>query len=78
MLHSLIRVDEVFGTVLKLTRLDRGLSQEKLAIQANISRAYISQLERGLKDPSLFIIVKLSNALKIKPSVFIYHVEHSL
>ena len=75
---SLVRVDEIFGTVLKAKRLGSGFSQEKLAIEANMSRAYISQLECGLKDPSLFTIIKLSDALKIKSSKFIYDVEQNI
>jgi transcriptional regulator with XRE-family HTH domain len=70
-------IDKEFGKVLKKKRVRRGLSQEKLAEYSNLTRAYISQLENGSKDPSLFTIVKLSLALKIKPSVFIDEVEHS-
>ena len=70
-------IDNEFGKVLKKRRIRRGVSQEKLAKDSNLTRSYISQLENGNKDPSLFTIVKLSQALKIKPSVFIDEVEHA-
>ena len=75
---NLTNLEDAFGKILKLRRLRRGFSQDRLAIESNLTRAYISQLECGIKNPSLFTIVKISNALKVKPSVFIDHVEHSL
>ena len=42
------------------------------------SRAYISDLEMGKKDPSLFTVFKLADALKLKPSVLIDEVESTI
>lgn len=49
-----------------MVRLRRrlGISQEELAFRAEVHRTYISQLERGLKSPTLNMILKLSRALK--------------
>ncbi len=47
------------------------LSQEQLGLKSGLSRPYISELEMGKKDPSLFTIFKLADALKVKPSFFI-------
>ena len=44
-------------------RLARGLSQEKLAVDAGIDRTYVSRLERGLENPSVAVLEKLSRAL---------------
>ena len=74
----LTKVDDAFGRSLKTLRLEKLLSQEDLAIASNLSRAYISDLETGKKDPSLFTIFKLSRGLKIKPSALIAKVEHIL
>jgi transcriptional regulator with XRE-family HTH domain len=78
MISNLGNLDDAFGKILQLRRLRRGFSQERLAIEANLTRTYISQLEYGIKNPSLLTIVKISNALNVKPSVFIDHVEHYL
>lgn len=74
----LTKVDDAFGRSLKTRRLEKLLSQEDLAIASNLSRAYISDLETGKKDPSLFTVFKLSHGLKIRPSAFIAEVEHLL
>ena len=34
-------------------RLERGLSQEALAVDAEIDRTYVSRLERGLENPTV-------------------------
>lgn len=41
----------------------RRLSQEKLALECDLDRTFISLLERGLRQPSLTTIVALSGAL---------------
>ena len=74
----LTKVDDAFGRSLKNRRLEKLLSQEDLAIASNLSRPYISDLETGKKDPSLFTVFKLSRGLKIKPSALIAEVEHIL
>jgi len=77
-LISLTKVDDAFGRSLRKRRLAKLLSQEDLAIASNLSRAYISDLETGKKDPSLFTVCKLSSGLKIKPSVLIDEVEDTI
>lgn len=54
-----------FGNTLRLARQSAGLSQEELAERAGLHRTYISQLERGLKSPTLDIIVSLATSLKL-------------
>jgi transcriptional regulator with XRE-family HTH domain len=45
-------------------RVDRGLSQEALAVDASIDRTYVSRLERGLENPSVAVLEKLAIALE--------------
>lgn len=40
--------DETFGNLVKETRLGMGFSQSKLAEKADVSRNYLSQIERGI------------------------------
>lgn len=56
---------ELFGRRLRELRKERGLTQEALAEEADLSGNYISDLELGLKVPSLTILVRLSKALDI-------------
>lgn len=40
-----------------------GLSQEALALSAEVDRTYVSQIERGIGNPSLLILCKLCDVL---------------
>lgn len=48
---------------IKAARLQAGLSQEALALASDVDRTYVSQLERGVANPSLLILVRLARAL---------------
>ena len=67
---SLSRMDlrDVFATNLRRLRNDKGLSQDDLAYEAEVSRSYLSQLEKGAFYASLKIIGRLAEALEIEPA----------
>jgi transcriptional regulator with XRE-family HTH domain len=48
---------------IKQTRRRLGLSQEALALQAEVDRTYVSQLERGIANPSILILHRISTVL---------------
>jgi len=75
-LISVTKLDNSFGRSLRKRRLAKSLTQENLGLESNLSRAYISDLEMGKKDPSLFTIFKLATAMQLRPSVLIAEVEH--
>ncbi|OWP61523.1 transcriptional regulator [Hymenobacter amundsenii] len=64
-----------FGLVIKEIRKSQGLSQESLATEANLDRAFISQVENGHKQPSLLTIFRLADALKLSVSELLKQVE---
>lgn len=64
-----------FGKVLRERRKLAGLTQEKLALEADIQRNYVSLIERGVHQPTINIIFKLATALKCQPSALIADVE---
>lgn len=43
-----------------------GLSQEELAFECDIDRTYISKVERGIANPSLLILSKISVVLGVE------------
>lgn len=55
---------EVFGARLRELREQRGESQRSLAELIGSAHVYISEMERGLKVPSLTTILRLAVALK--------------
>jgi transcriptional regulator with XRE-family HTH domain len=52
--------EAIFGERIRELRIERGISQEKLAELAGLHRNYIGHLERGEKTASLDVIVRLS------------------
>lgn len=57
-----------FGRVLRRWRVARGLTQEELAARANTASVYISDLERGVYNPTLAVVFELARALEVDPS----------
>jgi transcriptional regulator with XRE-family HTH domain len=64
-----------FGRVLRTLRKERGLSQEELALEADLQRNYVSLIERGINQPTVTTIFKLALAPKVRPSEVIARVE---
>ncbi len=54
-----------FGRRIREERKKLGLTQEKLAEDVNLSTAYIRQIERGERSPTLENIVAISNRLSV-------------
>lgn len=61
-------IREVFALNLRRIRSDRNMSQDDLAYDAEVSRSYLSQLEKGAFYASLRIIERLAKVLKIDPA----------
>jgi len=68
-------IDEAFARVLRRLRVQKGLSQEALGEEADLHRTYVSQLERGLKSPSLRTFHRIAKALDISISELMSLVE---
>lgn len=61
-------IRERFGFAVKLRREELGLTQEDLADRASIHRTYLSDIERGSRNPSLINIERLAQALSVSLS----------
>ena len=61
----------VFATNLRRLRREKGLSQDVLAYDAEISRSYLSQIEKGAYYVSLRIIGRLADVLQVEPAEFL-------
>ena len=64
-----------FGQVVRDRRLQARLSQEALAERADLTRNYISELERGLKSPTLATVEALAQALESRASLLVRAAE---
>lgn len=61
------------GERLRALRLAAGLTQERLAEQADLHTTYIGQLERGEKNATMESICKLAKALQVPPAQIFAH-----
>jgi transcriptional regulator with XRE-family HTH domain len=61
-------VKQRFGKAIRRRRRELDLSQEELAERAELHRTYVSDIERGDRNPSLENIEKLAKALDTKVS----------
>lgn len=53
---------------LRRLRKDKGLSQEQFAFDAHIHRTYVSDIERGARNPTITVVEKLAGALDVTVS----------
>jgi transcriptional regulator with XRE-family HTH domain len=54
-----------FGRNVSKVRTERGLSQNKLAEQANLDRTYVSGIERGVRNPGIKVVIRLARGLRV-------------
>lgn len=62
---------------LKLIRKERKLNQQKVAIDLNISREALSHYENGKREPSLDMLVKMSDYFNVSIDFLITGKEFS-
>lgn len=56
----------LLGENVRRERTSRGLSQEQLAFDAGMKRTYLSDLERGTRNPSVRAVERLAEALRVE------------
>jgi transcriptional regulator with XRE-family HTH domain len=66
---------EQVGRVVRARREARGDSQETVADAAEISRYYFSEIELGVRNPTLFVLARIAQALDIELSDIIRQAE---
>ncbi|MGE4170264.1 MAG: helix-turn-helix domain-containing protein [Candidatus Margulisiibacteriota bacterium] len=54
---------------------EKKLSQEKLALESDMDRTYLSLLERGERNPTLKVVFALAKTLKLSPSALVKSIE---
>jgi len=62
----MVQICRVLGENVKSLRLSHGLSQEELAFRSELDRTYISQIERGVANPSVLVLIKISLILGVE------------
>lgn len=61
------------GGAVRRVREARGISQERLALEADVDRSYVSHIETGKNNPAVLTLVKLAGALDVTVSELLAH-----
>ncbi len=69
------KINSAISQIIAQLRHEAGISQEELAHRAGIHRTYVSQIERGLKSPTLHVLIQIANALDTSASEIISKIE---
>ena len=56
------------GKEISKIRKEKDLSQENLAVDCNMDRSYLAEVEEGKANPSLKVLCKITRKLKVKLS----------
>lgn len=65
-MDEIAKVYKKLGKRLNQVRMQGGLTQERLAFDAGLNRAYIGYIERGERKPSIETMAKIAKVLKIE------------
>ncbi len=61
-------VVQLLGSNVRHYRKLKGMTQERLALDAGMERGYVSDLERGTRNPSVRALGRLAIALGVEPA----------
>ena len=78
MANPWLGLEQALGREIQHRRLQAGASQDELAASAGVTRNYVSELERGLKSPTLRTLSGLASALGVAPHVLLSAAEGRL
>lgn len=67
--------NKAFGNVLRKLRKRKKFSQEYLGFEANLSRTFVSLLERGLRSPTLDTMMALCMPLETSIAALTQQIE---
>jgi transcriptional regulator with XRE-family HTH domain len=70
-------VVQLLGENVRHYRKLRGMTQEQLALETDMERSYVSDLERGTRNPSVRALGRLAEALGIEPHKLLLPVSGS-
>jgi transcriptional regulator with XRE-family HTH domain len=65
----------MLGEEIRNARLSAGLTQEKLAFTAGVSRQYVSLLELNAKSPTVDMLIRLCRAMGASAGKIVARVE---
>ncbi len=70
-----MEMKQKFGLVVRELRIQKGVSQERMALDAGIDRTYVGHIEKGTRNVSIEIAEKLATYFQISISELFRMVE---
>ena len=64
-MNTVTSVSKKLGKKINRLRIEKQLTQEELALEAGLNRAYIGYIERGERNPSTETASKIAKVLKV-------------
>ena len=71
----MVSLQSKVGSAIRTRRIALGISQEKLGELVGLDRTYISGVERGVRNPTIDSLARISKGLKCKVSELIANAE---
>lgn len=71
----MLTIEKQLGMRIRFLRKQKKMSIEDLALEAEINKNYLSDLERGTRNPTILILNKLAKALRISLSELVRGIE---
>ncbi|MEQ1682093.1 MAG: helix-turn-helix domain-containing protein [Burkholderiaceae bacterium] len=71
-------IARAFGAVTRQTRVDLGVAQDQMALIAGVDRSYFGKLERGERQPSLSILLRIAGALGVSGAELVKRTEAAM
>jgi transcriptional regulator with XRE-family HTH domain len=63
-----MNIKQVVGDNIRFLRQKRNMTLDYLSVRAKMSRTFISDIERGVKTPSIVSLEKIAKVLKVTPA----------
>ena len=76
--YAITVLGEAVGNTIRNLRKQKGISQEKLADSIDSHQVYISEIERGLKIPSLLVLYKIARFFGLSLTELVGIIEQNL
>lgn len=71
-------VAKAFGEAIRAIREGQGLAQDEFALAANVDRSYYGKLERGERQPTLGLLLRIASGFNVAGSALVEKTESSL
>jgi DNA-binding XRE family transcriptional regulator len=71
-------IAKAFGEVVRASRVQMGVAQDQFALLAKIDRSYYGKLERGERQPSLALLLRVASGLEMSGAELVARVESAM